>query len=65
MPKASWLCTVSMPETTPAVTVTTVFVIDSLLATAGVMVSTCVAEVMALGEVLAAVIVGDPACVSV
>jgi hypothetical protein len=35
------------------------------LAAAAVTVSTCVAEVIVLGEVLAAVMVGVPACVSV
>ena len=37
----------------------------SLLAAAALTVSTCVAEVIVFGEVLAAVIVGVPACVSV
>jgi len=36
-----------------------------LLAAAGLIVSTCVTEVIVVGDVLAAVIVGVPACVSV
>jgi hypothetical protein len=63
-PFASCRCTVIAVEATPAVTVTAVLVITSLLAAAAVTVSTCVAEVIVLGEVLAAVIVGVPAFVS-
>jgi hypothetical protein len=51
-------------EATPAVTVTAVLVITSLVV-GPTTVSTCVAEVMVVGEVLAAVRVGVPACVSV
>jgi hypothetical protein len=53
------------PEATPAVVVTAVEVIASLLAAAGLTVSPCAAEVIVVGEVLAAVIVGVPAFVSV
>ena len=52
-------------DATPAVFVTAVEVNTSLLAAAALTVSVCVAEVMVVGEVLAAVIVGVPACVSV
>ena len=54
-----------VPDATPAVTVTAVLVNTSLLAAAAFTVSCCVAEVMVVGEVLAAVIVGVPAFVSV
>ena len=54
-----------VPEAPPAVTVTAVVVNTSLLAAAGLTVSTWVACVMVVGDVLAAVIVGVPACVSV
>ena len=64
-PYWSCRCTVMVPEATPAVVVTAVEVIASLLAAAGLTVSTCVAEVIVVGEVLAAVIVGVPAFVSV
>ena len=46
LPFASCRCTVIAVEATPAVTVTAVLVITSLLAAAGLTVSTCVAEVM-------------------
>ena len=52
-------------DATPAVTVTAVEVNASLLIAAGVTVSTCVAEVIVFGEVLAAVMVGAPARLSV
>ncbi len=65
LPYWSWLCTVIVPDTAPAPTVTGEVVIASLLAAAALTVSTWVAEVMMLGDVLAAVIVGVPACVSV
>ena len=65
LPFASCRCTVIAVEATPAVTVTAVLVITSLLAAAGLTVSTCVAEVMVVGVVLAAVMVGVPAFVSV
>jgi hypothetical protein len=64
-PYGSCRCTVMVPEATPAVVVTAVEVITSLLAAAGLTVSACVAEVMVVGEVLAAVRVGVPTCVSV
>jgi len=64
-PYGSCRCTVMAPEATPAVVVTAVEVITSLLAAAALTVSTCVAEVMLVGDVLAAVRVGVPACVSV
>ena len=54
-----------LPDATPAVTVTAAEVNTSLLAAAGFTVSGCVAGVIVLGEVLAAVIVGVPAVVSV
>jgi hypothetical protein len=53
-----------VPEATPAVTVTGVLVINNWV-TGPTTVSTCVAEVMVVGEVLAAVMVGVPAFVSV
>jgi uncharacterized membrane protein YciS (DUF1049 family) len=56
---------VIVPDATPAVTVTAVVVNTNLLAAAGFTVSCCVAEVMVVGEVLAAVIVGVPVAVSV
>jgi hypothetical protein len=65
LPYASCRCTVMLPEATPAVVVTAVEVIASLLAAAGLTVSPCVAEVIVLGAVLAAVMVGVPDCVSV
>jgi hypothetical protein len=65
LPKESCRCTVIVPDATPAVTVTAEVVKTSLLATSGLTASTCVAEVMVLGEVLAAVMVGLPALVSV
>ena len=58
-------CTVIVPDATPAVTVTAEVVNTSLLAAAGLTVSCCVADVIVVGEVLAAVIVGVPAFVSV
>jgi len=64
-PYWSCRCTVIALDATPAATVTAVLVITSLLAAAALTVSTCVAEVMVLGTVLAAVIVGVPAFVSV
>jgi len=64
-PYGSCRCTVMAPEATPAVVVTAVEVITSLVAAAGLTVSTCVVEVMVVGAVLAAVIVGVPAFVSV
>ena len=65
-PDASCRCTVIVPDATPAVTVTGVLVNTNFVAAAAaVTVSCCVAEVMVVGEVLAAVIVGVPACVSV
>jgi hypothetical protein len=64
-PYGSCRCTVMVPEAAPAVVVTAVEVITSLLAAAGLTVSTCVAEAMVAGEALAAVMVGVPACVSV
>jgi hypothetical protein len=53
------------PDATPAVAVTAVEVNTNWLAAAGLTVSTCVAEVIVVGEVLAAVMVGVPAFVSV
>ena len=64
-PYGSCRCTVMLPDATPAAAVTAVEVNTSLLAAAGLTVSACVPEVIVLGEVLAAVIVGVPACVSV
>jgi hypothetical protein len=52
-------------DATPAAIVTAVLVNTSLVAGAALTVSCCVADVMVLGEVLAAVIVGVPACVSI
>ena len=52
-------------EAKPAVVVTAVEVNTSLLAAAGLTVSCCVPGVMVVGDVLAAVIVGVPACWSV
>ena len=52
-------------EAAPAVTVTAEVVKTSFVAAAALTVSTCVADVIVVGEVLAAVIVGVPACVSV
>ena len=65
LPKGSWRWTVMAPDATPAVAVTAVEVKTNWLAAAGFTVSTCVAEVIVVGEVLAAVIVGVPAFVSV
>ena len=62
---ASCRWTVIVPDATPAATVTAVVVKTSLLAAATFTVSVCVAEVIVVGEVLAAVIVGVPAFVSV
>ena len=53
------------PDATPAVAVTAVEVNTNLLAAAALTVSTCVAEEIVVGDVLAAVIVGLPAFVSV
>ena len=64
-PYWSCRCTVMLLDGEPADTVTAVEVNTSLLAAAGLTVSTCVAEVIVVGEVLAAVIVGVPAFVSV
>ena len=64
-PYGSCRCTVMLLDGEPADTVTAVEVNTSLLAAAGLTVSTCVPEVMVVGEVLAAVIVGVPAFVSV
>jgi uncharacterized membrane protein len=61
---ASCDCTVTL-KAVPAVPVPGTVVYASLLAAAAVIVSTCVAEVIVLGDVLAAVIVGVPAFVSV
>jgi hypothetical protein len=58
-------CTVIVPDAAPAVTVTAEVVNTSLLAAAGLTVSCCVADVIVLGDVLAAVMVGVPAFVSV
>jgi hypothetical protein len=52
-------------DATPAVTVTGAVVNTSLLAAAAFTVSICIAEVIVVGDVLAAVIVGVPAFVSV
>ena len=52
-------------EAVPAVTVTAEVVNTNFVATAGLTVSSCVADVMVVGTVLAAVIVGVPALVSV
>ena len=65
LPKGSCRWTVMAPEATPAVAVTAVEVNANWLAAAGLTVSTCVAEVIVVGEVLAAVIVGVPTFVSV
>jgi hypothetical protein len=65
LPNESCRCTVRVLEATPAVTVTGEVVNTSLFAAAGFTASTCVAEVIVLGEVLAAVMVGPPALVSV
>jgi hypothetical protein len=56
---------VIVPDATPAATVTAVVVKTSLLAVPALTVSVCVAEVIGVGEVLAAVIVGVPGFVSV
>ena len=64
-PNGSCRWTVIVPDATPAVTVTGDVVNTSLLAPAPFTVSVCVAEVIVVGEVLAAVIVGVPAFVSV
>jgi hypothetical protein len=56
---------VIVPDVTPAVTVTGDVVKTSLLAAAAFTVSVCVAEVIVVGDVLAAVIVGVPGFVSV
>ena len=64
-PNTSCCCTVIVVDATPAATVTGDVVNTSLLATAALTVSCCVADVMVVGEVLAAVIVGVPAFVSV
>ena len=63
--KASCRWTVMELDAPPAVTVTGAVVNTSLLAAAAFTVSICVAEGIAVGEVLAAVIVGVPALVSV
>ena len=65
LPYESCRCTVIVPDAAPAVTVTGEVVNTSLLAAAGVTVSCCVADVIVLGDVLAAVRVGVPAFVSV
>ena len=57
----SWICTVTAPEATPAVTDCTVLVITTFVAVPVPIVSVCVAEV---SPVDAAVIVGVPAVVS-
>jgi hypothetical protein len=64
-PYWSCRCTVIGVEATPAATVTGVLVITSLVAAAALTVSCCVPDVIVLGDVLAAVMVGVPACVSV
>ena len=64
-PAASCRCTVIVLDATPAATVTGDVVNTNLLAAAAVTVSVCVAEVIVVGDVLAAVIVGVPAFVSV
>jgi hypothetical protein len=64
-PYWSCRCTVIALDATPAAIVTAVLVNTSLVAGAALTVSCCVADVMVLGEVLAAVIVGVPACVSI
>jgi len=56
---------VIVPDATPAVTVTGEVVNTSLLAAAALTVSCCAPEVIVLGDVLAAVMVGAPAFVSV
>jgi len=63
-PYGSCRCIVMLLDGEPADTVTAVLVITSLVAAAGLTVSTCVAEVIVVGDVLAAVIVGVPAFVS-
>ena len=65
LPLASCRCTVIELETTPAVLVKAEVVNTSLLAAAALTVSVCVADAMVVGEMLAAVIVGVPAFVSV
>ena len=65
MPLLSCVCTVICEEQVPAVSVCVAVVNTSFEAAAALTVSCCVAEVMVLGEVLAAVIVGVPALVSV
>jgi hypothetical protein len=62
---ASCRWTVMELDTRPAVTVTGAVVNTSLVAAAAFTVSICVAEGIVVGEVLAAVIVGVPAFVSV
>ena len=64
-PYGSCCCTVIAVEATPVATVTAVLVITSLVAAAALTVSCCVADVMVVGAVLAAVRVGVPAFVSV
>ena len=64
-PLESCRCTVIEVEATPAVVVTAVEVNTNWLAAAGLTVSCCVADVIVLGDVLAAVMVGVPAFVSV
>jgi hypothetical protein len=64
-PDASCRWTVIELDVTPAVTVTDVVVNTSLLAAAAFTASVCVAELIVVGDVLAAVIVGVPAFVSV
>ena len=59
------LITGCVPNTDPAAAFPGCVVNTNLLAAAGLTVSICVAEVIAVGEVLAAVIVGVPAFVSV
>jgi hypothetical protein len=65
LPSASWRWTVIELDVTPAIMVTGAVVNTSLLAAAAFTVSVCAAEVIVVGDVLAAVIVGVPAFVSV
>jgi hypothetical protein len=65
LPKASCRWTVIVPDATPAATVTGPVVKASLLAAPALTVSVCVAEVIVVGDVLAAVTVGAPGIVSV
>src|SRR5947208_4287715 len=59
------LMTGCVPNTDPAAAFPGCVANTSLLAAAAFTVSICVADVIAVGDVLAAVIVGVPACVSV